>query len=109
MTEQRRPSPYPQTHPQTPVEPHPEAPDAPPGPGRRGFLGWVLAGPTLAVAAPLIAASTGGDPAGAVIPSLPEPADLFDLGDRSEEHTSELQSPMYLVCRLLLEIGRAHV
>src|SRR5437763_4643384 len=23
--------------------------------------------------------------------------------DRSEEHTSELQSPMYLVCRLLLE------
>src|SRR5437764_7462072 len=26
-----------------------------------------------------------------------------DLRDRSEEHTSELQSPMYLVCRLLLE------
>src|SRR5437762_4539797 len=28
-----------------------------------------------------------------------------DVGvrDRSEEHTSELQSPMYLVCRLLLE------
>src|SRR3970040_3057802 len=24
-------------------------------------------------------------------------------GHRSEEHTSELQSPMYLVCRLLLE------
>src|ERR1017187_10817616 len=24
-----------------------------------------------------------------------------DLGKRSEEHTSELQSPMYLVCRLL--------
>src|SRR5437764_10195871 len=24
-------------------------------------------------------------------------------GCRSEEHTSELQSPMYLVCRLLLE------
>src|SRR5437762_8920872 len=24
-------------------------------------------------------------------------------GGRSEEHTSELQSPMYLVCRLLLE------
>src|SRR5437879_8006422 len=23
------------------------------------------------------------------------------VGDRSEEHTSELQSPMYLVCRLL--------
>src|SRR5437762_10729934 len=30
----------------------------------------------------------------------PEPA---PVGVRSEEHTSELQSPMYLVCRLLLE------
>src|SRR5437762_3871288 len=29
------------------------------------------------------------------------PVDLLLL--RSEEHTSELQSPMYLVCRLLLE------
>src|SRR5437763_14916485 len=28
---------------------------------------------------------------------------LGPRGDRSEEHTSELQSPMYLVCRLLLE------
>src|SRR5437764_9593279 len=27
----------------------------------------------------------------------------FAENDRSEEHTSELQSPMYLVCRLLLE------
>src|SRR5437762_8992813 len=27
----------------------------------------------------------------------------FDIKTRSEEHTSELQSPMYLVCRLLLE------
>src|SRR5437879_196736 len=27
----------------------------------------------------------------------------WDKGYRSEEHTSELQSPMYLVCRLLLE------
>src|SRR5437762_10291694 len=26
-----------------------------------------------------------------------------NIGERSEEHTSELQSPMYLVCRLLLE------
>src|SRR3712207_7118343 len=32
------------------------------------------------------------------------PADhLADLGLRSEEHTSELQSRQYLVCRLLLE------
>src|SRR5437762_11138886 len=28
---------------------------------------------------------------------------------RSEEHTSELQSPMYLVCRLLLEKKKADV
>src|SRR5437879_9065228 len=28
---------------------------------------------------------------------------VFRLTVRSEEHTSELQSPMYLVCRLLLE------
>src|SRR5437879_13669507 len=34
------------------------------------------------------------------IPNQVPPALVFD---RSEEHTSELQSPMYLVCRLLLE------
>src|SRR5258708_11767275 len=28
---------------------------------------------------------------------------LFERDDRSEEHTSELQSPDHLVCRLLLE------
>src|SRR5690348_18218826 len=27
----------------------------------------------------------------------------FDTATRSEEHTSELQSPVHLVCRLLLE------
>src|SRR5437762_8701557 len=34
-----------------------------------------------------------------------EPIDLGirAVNGRSEEHTSELQSPMYLVCRLLLE------
>src|SRR5436189_1932800 len=38
-----------------------------------------------------------------------EPELVYELrrslaeGVRSEEHTSELQSPMYLVCRLLLE------
>src|SRR3712207_8958261 len=30
------------------------------------------------------------------------------VGDRSEEHTSELQSRQYLVCRLLLE-NKTHV
>src|SRR5437764_9234550 len=31
------------------------------------------------------------------------PDSFADTLTRSEEHTSELQSPMYLVCRLLLE------
>src|SRR5437762_2449750 len=34
---------------------------------------------------------------------LTMPAEIEQLRARSEEHTSELQSPMYLVCRLLLE------
>src|SRR5437762_10682579 len=33
----------------------------------------------------------------------PAPVTAFKVPQRSEEHTSELQSPMYLVCRLLLE------
>src|SRR3712207_8806017 len=39
-------------------------------------------------------------------PNLPSPEQgrtLADLLRRSEEHTSELQSRQYLVCRLLLE------
>src|SRR5690348_18215336 len=32
-----------------------------------------------------------------------EPAKTAGAGSRSEEHTSELQSPVHLVCRLLLE------
>src|SRR5437762_7538913 len=44
-----------------------------------------------------------------VIGAGPALAQTFEIGGqsspqpRSEEHTSELQSPMYLVCRLLLE------
>src|ERR1017187_10962705 len=34
---------------------------------------------------------------------MPAAAKCFWRCKRSEEHTSELQSPMYLVCRLLLE------
>src|SRR3712207_7335385 len=33
---------------------------------------------------------------------------LFELRHRSEEHTSELQSCQYLVCRLLLEKKKIH-
>src|SRR3712207_7780223 len=34
---------------------------------------------------------------------------LEDLKGRSEEHTSELQSRQYLVCRLLLEKKKKHI
>src|SRR5687767_15320258 len=34
---------------------------------------------------------------------LPQPQNRLQNGPRSEEHTSELQSLAYLVCRLLLE------
>src|SRR3712207_8018328 len=34
---------------------------------------------------------------------LATPGDLEEIAARSEEHTSELQSRQYLVCRLLLE------
>src|SRR5437879_7608851 len=36
-------------------------------------------------------------------PNLYQKACFGNRIERSEEHTSELQSPMYLVCRLLLE------
>src|SRR5258708_16188174 len=39
--------------------------------------------------------------AGPGVQTRPRPGD--GGGDRSEEHTSELQSPDHLVCRLLLE------
>src|SRR2546425_7676940 len=38
-----------------------------------------------------------------VVEPLEQLHDLLPLGGRSEEHTSELQSLAYLVCRLLLE------
>src|SRR5437763_10984900 len=47
--------------------------------------------------------------AGGVMPSVNvRSAGVFFPADRSEEHTSELQSPMYLVCRLLLEKKKNH-
>src|SRR5437879_9383547 len=39
----------------------------------------------------------------ALKPHVQSVPSLFSATVRSEEHTSELQSPMYLVCRLLLE------
>src|SRR5437879_9450432 len=55
-----------------------------------------------------VATSAVVGPPGASRPPTPQPGGLEASTDRapavrSEEHTSELQSPMYLVCRLLLE------
>src|SRR5258707_2458027 len=44
--------------------------------------------------------------AGPAFASLPK---VRDQSPRSEEHTSELQSRQYLVCRLLLEKKKTHV
>jgi isoquinoline 1-oxidoreductase beta subunit len=51
------------------------------GPARRTFLGYLIAAPTLVVAAKLGADAVRSDAAGAVVDSLPEPSDEFDLGD----------------------------
>jgi isoquinoline 1-oxidoreductase beta subunit len=48
---------------------------------RREFLGYVLAAPTLVVAAKLGKDALTPKAAGAAVPSLPEPSDLMDLGD----------------------------
>src|SRR2546425_5796467 len=42
-------------------------------------------------------------PARTAVPASPDPAYSNTTAPRSEEHTSELQSLAYLVCRLLLE------
>ncbi len=70
----------------------PASPDPGPTPGpeqvaargqvdRRRFLAWVVAAPTLVVAAPIVAQTFRAGEAEAVVPSLPEPSELFDLGD----------------------------
>src|SRR5437879_2405092 len=48
-------------------------------------------------------AAGDGDDGGAPAGWVPGAGAASGAGARSEEHTSELQSPMYLVCRLLLE------
>src|SRR5207248_4298278 len=64
--------------------------------------------PTAAAAAlcvsPAIRCSVLFTLAARTAPILPKPSDASSLtSSRSEEHTSELQSPYDLVCRLLLE------
>src|SRR2546426_5941267 len=58
----------------------------------------------LALDAQLISGSHGSWPAELVSPGAHDAAGGFEvaLDQRSEEHTSELQSPCNLVCRLLL-------
>ena len=51
------------------------------GVARRQFLGYVLAAPTLVVAAKLGKDALTPHAAGAAVPSPPEPSDLMDLGD----------------------------
>ncbi|HWE89800.1 MAG TPA: molybdopterin cofactor-binding domain-containing protein [Pseudonocardiaceae bacterium] len=48
---------------------------------RRRFLGYLLAAPTLAVAVDWAVGSADGPQAHASVPTLPQPEDLFDLGD----------------------------
>src|SRR3712207_8085072 len=51
-------------------------------------------------------AAQPGDP---LLRPAPQPGRLLgDERQRSEEHTSELQSRQYLVCRLLLEKKKTH-
>jgi isoquinoline 1-oxidoreductase beta subunit len=73
------------------VEPEPSGID------RRGFLGWVLAAPTLLVGVSAAGALLGEDPAGAAILSPPEPADLYDLSDLLTDAT--------LPTSLLVKVG----
>ncbi|MFE0022562.1 molybdopterin cofactor-binding domain-containing protein [Amycolatopsis sp. NPDC059021] len=60
---------------------HRTTPDEPRAMRRRRFLGYLLAAPTLAVAARIGTDTLSPATAGASIPSPPEPADLLDLGD----------------------------
>ncbi|MEU6660069.1 molybdopterin cofactor-binding domain-containing protein [Streptomyces sp. NPDC046821] len=70
----------PSRSPREPVGDHAE-PDRPGGPGRRRVLAYLLAAPTLAVAARIGLDAAGGESAEAAVPSLPQPEELFDLGD----------------------------
>jgi isoquinoline 1-oxidoreductase beta subunit len=64
-----------------PADPEDPAAAAPHGTGRRRFLGYLLAAPTLVAAAQIGEVAVGSRPAGAAIPSAPEPSDLYDLND----------------------------
>src|SRR5437879_870219 len=78
---------------------------------RRRIPGGSSSGSAVAVANDEADVSFGTDTAGSIrvpaaccgVVGLKTTFGLVPIDGRSEEHTSELQSPMYLVCRLLLE------
>ncbi|WP_427888511.1 molybdopterin cofactor-binding domain-containing protein [Kribbella sp. GL6] len=49
--------------------------------GRRRVLGYLIAAPTLAVGVSWLVNDSDPRPADAAVPSLPQPEDIFDLGD----------------------------
>ncbi|GAA1136082.1 molybdopterin-dependent oxidoreductase [Kribbella jejuensis] len=49
--------------------------------GRRRVLGYLIAAPTLAVGVSWLVNDSDPRPADAAVPSLPQPEDVFDLGD----------------------------
>ena len=66
-----------QARPPVPAEPAAAAA----GTGRRRFLGYLIAAPTLVAAAQIGEVALAPRRAGAAIPSAPEPSDLYDLND----------------------------
>src|SRR3712207_8693014 len=68
-----------------------------------GFYVQQLYGPLAALTNARVELATSLVSFERVFEVLDLPAEIVDRPDRSEEHTSELQSRQYLVCRLLLE------
>jgi isoquinoline 1-oxidoreductase beta subunit len=68
-------------HSRSPETPQDATPRTTENPTRRRFLGYLIAAPTLAVGVSWAGAAAGNREAEAVIPSLPQPEDIFDLGD----------------------------
>jgi isoquinoline 1-oxidoreductase beta subunit len=71
-----------------PVTEHQRSPDDSDSPsggfGRRRFLGYLLAAPTLAVGVQFASGLADPQAANASIPTLPEPEEIFDLGDAQD-------------------------
>src|SRR5256885_7643624 len=67
-----------------------------------------LRGPTISAAPAATATATGCRRAKVMARSTSGASGCTWVAERSEEHTSELQSPCNLVCRLLLEKKKTH-